>query len=76
MAATMRGGGGLHRTPGGFRWLPRKLRDLKAQLFEDAAQSRAALTKAERELGWHATRDLAAMCADSWRWKSASKNAA
>lgn len=50
MAATMRGGGGLHRTPGGFRGLPRKLRDLKAQLFEDAAQSRAALTKAEREL--------------------------
>ena len=21
-------------------------------------------------LGWHATRDLEAMCADSWRWQS------
>mgnify|MGYP006187819611 CR=1 FL=1 len=30
--------------------------------------------KAQRELGWHATRDLAAMCADSWRWQSANPN--
>ena len=25
---------------------------------------------AERALGWRATRDLAAMCADSWRWQN------
>ena len=30
--------------------------------------------KAERELGWHASRDLAAMCADSWRWQFANPN--
>jgi UDP-glucose 4-epimerase len=25
---------------------------------------------AQRLLGWRATRDLDAMCADSWRWQS------
>ena len=28
--------------------------------------------KAERELGWRASRDLATMCTDSWRWQSAN----
>ena len=28
--------------------------------------------KAQRELGWQATRDIDAMCADSWRWQSAN----
>lgn len=27
-------------------------------------------TLAHTELGWHATRDIDAMCADSWRWQS------
>ncbi|MYM32514.1 UDP-glucose 4-epimerase GalE [Duganella sp. CY15W] len=27
---------------------------------------------AERELGWKATRNIAQMCADAWRWQSAS----
>jgi UDP-glucose 4-epimerase len=27
---------------------------------------------AERELGWKATRDLDAMCRDTWRWQSAN----
>jgi UDP-glucose 4-epimerase len=27
-------------------------------------------TLAHSELGWHATRDIDAMCADSWRWQS------
>jgi UDP-glucose 4-epimerase len=31
--------------------------------YADPAAARAAL-------GWQATRDLAAMCADSWRWQS------
>ena len=26
--------------------------------------------KAQAEIGWRATRDLDAMCADSWRWQS------
>lgn len=36
----------------------------------DVAQSYAATEKAARLLGWHARRDVAAMCADSWRWQS------
>ncbi len=35
----------------------------------DVAASWADVAKAERELGWTATRDLLAMCADSWRWQ-------
>lgn len=27
-------------------------------------------SKAERELGWRATRDIARMCADTWNWQS------
>ncbi|CAD7559926.1 UDP-glucose 4-epimerase GalE [Aeromonas hydrophila] len=38
----------------------------------DIAECRADPAKAERELGWRARRDLAAMCADSWRWQSAN----
>ena len=40
----------------------------------DIAECWADPAKAERELGWHATRDLAAMCADSWRWQFANPN--
>ncbi|MGL6529672.1 UDP-glucose 4-epimerase GalE [Aeromonas hydrophila] len=38
----------------------------------DIAECWADPAKAERELGWRAQRDLAAMCADSWRWQSAN----
>ena len=30
--------------------------------------------RAERELGWTATRTLADMCADTWRWQTANPN--
>ena len=36
----------------------------------DVAQSYANPQKAERELGWKATRSIEEMCADSWRWHS------
>ncbi len=36
----------------------------------DIAACWADPSKAERELGWKATRDLDAMCADAWRWQS------
>jgi UDP-glucose 4-epimerase len=36
----------------------------------DLPVSYADPSKAERELGWKAQRDLEAMCADAWRWQS------
>ena len=38
----------------------------------DVAVSYADPTRAHDELGWTATRDLAAMCADTWRWQQAN----
>jgi UDP-glucose 4-epimerase len=35
----------------------------------DVAASWADVSKAADELGWSTTRDLAAMCADSWAWQ-------
>ncbi|MDO5627574.1 MAG: UDP-glucose 4-epimerase GalE [Mobilicoccus sp.] len=35
----------------------------------DVAVSYAAVDKARRELGWVATRTVADMCADAWRWQ-------
>lgn len=35
----------------------------------DVAASWADVSKAADELGWRTTRDLADMCADSWRWQ-------
>ena len=35
----------------------------------DVAANWADVSLAESELGWKATRDLAEMCADSWRWQ-------
>lgn len=35
----------------------------------DVAASWADVSKAADELGWRTTRDLAAMCADSWGWQ-------
>jgi UDP-glucose 4-epimerase len=36
----------------------------------DVSACYADPTRARSLLGWHAERDLAAMCADSWRWQS------
>lgn len=38
----------------------------------DVAVSYADPTKANRELGWHATKSIDEMCADTWRWQSAN----
>ena len=44
-----------------YRFAPRRVGDI-AQCYADASLS-------ERLLGWRATRTLADMCADSWRWQ-------
>ncbi len=49
-----------------FRIEPRRPGDIAACWADPA--------KAERELGWRATRNIDAMCADSWRWQSANPN--
>jgi UDP-glucose 4-epimerase len=38
----------------------------------DVAESYADVTRAERELGWRARRDLDEMCRDAWRWQERS----
>ncbi len=45
-----------------YRIAPRRAGDI-AQCWADPA-------KAERELGWRATRGLAEMCEDTWRWQA------
>ncbi|MBK9714054.1 MAG: UDP-glucose 4-epimerase GalE [Kouleothrix sp.] len=40
----------------------------------DSATSYADPSKANRELGWSADRDIDEMCADAWRWQSANPN--
>jgi len=40
----------------------------------DIAQCWADPAKAERELGWKATRGLREMCEDAWRWQSRNPN--
>jgi UDP-glucose 4-epimerase len=39
----------------------------------DAAASYADPSRARRELGWSARRDLNAMCRDAWRWQCATR---
>lgn len=39
----------------------------------DVAANWADVSKAERELGWKTTRDLADMCLDSWRWQQKAR---
>jgi UDP-glucose 4-epimerase len=39
----------------------------------DVAASWADVTRASEELGWSATKDLAAMCADSWHWQQKAR---
>ncbi len=40
----------------------------------DVAACYADPTLAAQTLGWKATRDLDAMCADTWRWQTANPN--
>ncbi len=40
----------------------------------DAPSSYADCSKAERELGWKAKRNLDEMCEDSWRWQTENPN--
>ena len=40
----------------------------------DVASSYADPSKANRELGWHTTRTVEDMCADTWRWQSQNPN--
>lgn len=40
----------------------------------DIATCYADATRARRELGWAASRQLADMCADNWRWQSQNPN--
>ena len=40
----------------------------------DVAESYADATRARQALGWSAARDLATMCADTWRWQSMNPN--
>ncbi len=49
-----------------YRIAPRRAGDL-AEVYADPA-------KAERVLGWKATRTVEDMCADSWRWQSNNPN--
>ncbi|MBW2505482.1 MAG: UDP-glucose 4-epimerase GalE [Deltaproteobacteria bacterium] len=40
----------------------------------DIASCYADASKAEKELSWRATRDIHAMCEDTWRWQSMNPN--
>ncbi len=44
--------------------------DIAPRRAGDVASCYADVALAERLLGWRATRDLDAMCADSWRWQT------
>lgn len=43
--------------------------DIVERRAGDVAASWADVSRAARHLGWQATRDLHAMCTDSWRWQ-------
>jgi UDP-glucose 4-epimerase len=43
--------------------------DIVGRRSGDVAANWADVSKARRDLGWEATRDLDDMCADSWRWQ-------
>jgi UDP-glucose 4-epimerase len=49
-----------------YKIVPRRAGDLPV--------SYADPTKAQRDLGWKAERDLEEMCADVWRWQSHNPN--
>jgi len=44
--------------------------DIVSRRPGDVAESFADATLARQALGWSAARDLATMCADTWRWQS------
>ncbi len=46
--------------------------EVTARRDGDVARCYADPARAERELGWRATRDLDDMCRDAWRWQSAN----
>ena len=48
--------------------------DIVARRPGDVDSCYADPAKALAELGWKATRDLSAMCQDSWRWQSSNPN--
>jgi UDP-glucose 4-epimerase len=48
--------------------------DIVARRPGDVDSCYADPARAAAELGWKATRDLAAMCEDSWRWQSSNPN--
>jgi UDP-glucose 4-epimerase len=51
--------------------VPYRIRDRRPG---DVATCYADASKAERELGWKAERDIEQMCVDTWRWQSNNPN--
>ncbi|NLG00628.1 MAG: UDP-glucose 4-epimerase GalE [Lentisphaerae bacterium] len=47
---------------------------IQARRPGDVAECWADPSKADRELGWRAERDLRVMCEDAWRWQSQNPN--
>jgi len=47
--------------------------EIVARRSGDVAANWADVSKAEAELGWKATRDLADMCRDSWHWQEKAR---
>lgn len=47
---------------------------IEARRPGDIAECYANAAKAKKDLGWEATRDIARMCEDSWRWQSKHPN--
>ncbi len=48
--------------------------EIKPRRAGDIATCYADPSKAEKELGWKATRDLEQMCSDTWRWQTNNPN--
>ena len=48
--------------------------EIKERRAGDIATCYAQADKAKNEIGWVAERDLATMCADSWKWQSMNPN--
>lgn len=48
--------------------------EMKPRRAGDVPVNYCDATKAEKELGWKATRDLFDMCEDSWRWQKSNPN--
>lgn len=48
--------------------------DIVARRPGDVAACYADATRAREFLGWHATRNIDVMCADTWRWQSLNPN--